>query len=476
MFEIYDRIPDTQAAELEYRRARLIGSPTTRVAPRGRWWRRRGAPLGLTASLSMQLLANERDTVGARDDDVLVPRSVAPLVGRVSELAVLLGVLDGAVQAAAAGVAIVGGDAGVGKTRLLGELIDAATARGSLVLVGHCVDLGDAPPPYLPFSEAFARLAIERPDLVDELLAAYPPITRLIPGRGSRSPDDRLDRGELFEAVLGALALLAGEGTRPVPGRGRALGRPGHPRPARVPVHPGRQRAAGHRRQLPQRRPAPPSPAAPDPGRSGRGCPPVSRIQLDPLPAADVRSLIQAIHPRSDRRRRPVQHRRRGPTGTRSSPRSCVAASEQCDDTQHLPWQLADLLLVRLDRLGDDARETRAGGCGRRAPGAAQHARRRRRPARRPPRRGAARRDRRARAATDHERSRLHLPARAAGRGRLRRPAAGRAGAAARSLRGSASPNIPNSAAPNSPGTRSPRTTSTPPMRRASKPVKRRCR
>ena len=44
MFEIYDRIPDTITAELEYRRSRLIGAPTTRVAPRGRWWRRRGVP------------------------------------------------------------------------------------------------------------------------------------------------------------------------------------------------------------------------------------------------------------------------------------------------------------------------------------------------------------------------------------------------------------------------------------------------
>jgi DNA-binding CsgD family transcriptional regulator len=34
-----------------------------------------------------------------------------------------------------------------------------------------------------------------------------------------------------------------------------------------------------------------------------------------------------------------------------------LAATLACDDTQQLPWQLADLLLVRLDRLGDTARE-----------------------------------------------------------------------------------------------------------------------
>src|SRR5689334_18374254 len=148
------------------------------------------------------------DGVRAPDHDVWVPRTVAPLVGRTTELATLVGVLDGAVEADAA-VGILGGDAGVGKTRLLTELVDTAVARDMTVLVGHCVDLGDTPPPYLPFSEAFARLAAEDRDAVDELVAAHPPIAGLLPGRGARGADDRLDRGELFEAVLATLADLA---------------------------------------------------------------------------------------------------------------------------------------------------------------------------------------------------------------------------------------------------------------------------
>jgi hypothetical protein len=41
MFEIFDLDPDAMTAELAYRRARLIGSPAARPAPRGRWLRHR---------------------------------------------------------------------------------------------------------------------------------------------------------------------------------------------------------------------------------------------------------------------------------------------------------------------------------------------------------------------------------------------------------------------------------------------------
>src|SRR5690242_8993628 len=95
--------------------------------------------------------------VGPLSDNQPVTRTVAPLVGRTAELAELVDLLDRVGQGGSA-AAVVGGDAGVGKTRLVAELVAQAAGRGALVLVGHCVDLGDAPPPYLPFTEAFARL------------------------------------------------------------------------------------------------------------------------------------------------------------------------------------------------------------------------------------------------------------------------------------------------------------------------------
>ena len=40
MHEIHDMRTDAMTAEVAYRRGVLLGTPS-RVAPRGRWWRRR---------------------------------------------------------------------------------------------------------------------------------------------------------------------------------------------------------------------------------------------------------------------------------------------------------------------------------------------------------------------------------------------------------------------------------------------------
>src|SRR3954447_8161286 len=80
-----------------------------------------------------------------------------PLVGRDDELQLLLD----AVRAAGEGrpaVVLLGGDAGVGKTRLLAQVV-ADPPPPATVLRGGCVDLGDVGLPYLPFVEAFADLA-----------------------------------------------------------------------------------------------------------------------------------------------------------------------------------------------------------------------------------------------------------------------------------------------------------------------------
>jgi hypothetical protein len=72
-----------------------------------------------------------------------------PIVGRDRELADLtrhLG-LEGEPQSRSL---LLAGDAGVGKTRLLAELIDRLTAAGWRTMVGHCLDFADTAPPYLP--------------------------------------------------------------------------------------------------------------------------------------------------------------------------------------------------------------------------------------------------------------------------------------------------------------------------------------
>ncbi|MCW2496088.1 AAA family ATPase [Jatrophihabitans sp.] len=282
-----------------------------------------------------------------------MPRTSAPLVGRSAELETLRASLGAAVEGRAS-VVVLGGDAGVGKTRLLAELVEVAGVLGMQHVVGHCVDLGDAPPPYLPFSEAFARIALDRPADIAALVTSHPAIERLLPGRGSRGVEDRVDRGELFESVLGAFAeLAAGQplvvliedvhwadmATRDLLGflftRLRS---------ERLSIVVSYRSDDLHRRH-PLRR------TLAEWARLAA----VERIQLDPLRTDDVRALLQSVAPSLVAERDVASILSRA-DGNAFFAEELAAAAEQCADPQHLPWQLADLLLVRLDRLTDDAR------------------------------------------------------------------------------------------------------------------------
>lgn len=124
-----------------------------------------------------------------------------PLVGRDDELQLLLSAVAAAAEGRPA-VVLLGGDAGVGKTRLLAQVVSEAP-EGTTVLRGGCVDLGDVGLPYLPFVEAFADLARELPAAVD-----VPGLGPLLPGAGAQGGE--LVRLQLFEAVVAALRA-AGE-------------------------------------------------------------------------------------------------------------------------------------------------------------------------------------------------------------------------------------------------------------------------
>jgi DNA-binding CsgD family transcriptional regulator len=139
-----------------------------------------------------------------------VPQS-RRLIGRGDELDRLLAVLDAAAQGQAGG-ALVGGDAGVGKTRLITELIDRARDRDCMVLVGQCVELGESMP-YLPLAEALwgATRDPATAPAVRDALRDRPVLARLLPDSASASPagDGELVRQQLFGAVLGLLGELA---------------------------------------------------------------------------------------------------------------------------------------------------------------------------------------------------------------------------------------------------------------------------
>ena len=140
------------------------------------------------------------------------------LVGRDGELRRLLGLLDDAAAGRPAH-ALISGDAGVGKTRLVAELTARATGRGFMVLSGRCAELGDSIP-YLPLADALrdgtAGPAASVPLL--DALASRPVLGRLLPDRATSSGDggdlSGLAQQQLFGAVLGLLAELAA--ARPV--------------------------------------------------------------------------------------------------------------------------------------------------------------------------------------------------------------------------------------------------------------------
>ncbi|WP_316247684.1 ATP-binding protein [Nonomuraea sp. PA05] len=121
------------------------------------------------------------------------------LVGRSTELAGLVRVLAAAGDGVA-GVALVGGDAGIGKTRLITELAGEARERGFNVLVGQCAELGDALP-YLPLADALRGAE----PVVREAAAAHPMLGQLLPGTES-APSAGLTQQRLFGSLLSLLA------------------------------------------------------------------------------------------------------------------------------------------------------------------------------------------------------------------------------------------------------------------------------
>ena len=83
--------------------------------------------------------------------------STAAFVGRAAELDALVG----AYSAAAAGrgtTALVGGEAGVGKSRLVAEAAAEARRHGARVLVGQCLDLEEGGLPYAPVVDILRTL------------------------------------------------------------------------------------------------------------------------------------------------------------------------------------------------------------------------------------------------------------------------------------------------------------------------------
>jgi DNA-binding CsgD family transcriptional regulator len=149
-------------------------------------------------------------------------------VGRTEELARLAAAGDRAAAGTPTAV-LVGGEAGVGKTRLVGEMVAAARAAGATVLLGGCVELGGEGVPFAPLVEALRGFVrdLDEPALarlvpgqarveLARLLPELGPATAAAVGAGERAavggdPGPWSEQGRLFELLLGLLERLADE-------------------------------------------------------------------------------------------------------------------------------------------------------------------------------------------------------------------------------------------------------------------------
>ncbi|HEX5900231.1 MAG TPA: AAA family ATPase [Solirubrobacteraceae bacterium] len=124
-------------------------------------------------------------------------------VGRERELAGLSAALERAADGRPA-VALVSGESGVGKTRLVAELAAGARAQGARVLTGDCVDLGDGELAYAPIVSALRGLDVGELDGAAGLAPLLPQLDP--PEAGAQSA---LSQGRVFELLLALLGRLA---------------------------------------------------------------------------------------------------------------------------------------------------------------------------------------------------------------------------------------------------------------------------
>jgi DNA-binding NarL/FixJ family response regulator len=280
------------------------------------------------------------------------------LVGRDTELEQLCDLLGIRERLDRPGVVLLSGDAGVGKTRLLMELRDRAHDEGWRVVAGHCLDFGDSALPYLPFSELLGRFDTELPEVVEQLSAAHPAIGRLQPGRRVRTSADApsdgergADRGELFEAVHALIDAAAAESplllviedthwadqsTRDLLGFlfTRSFTHP-------VALVASYRSDDLHRRHPLRRQVA-----------EWSRLQTVDRLVLSPLPDDAVRKLIAELAPELLGERELA-----GIIGRAEGNAFFVEELVASGAGAWVPDDLADLLLVRLDRLSDEARQ-----------------------------------------------------------------------------------------------------------------------
>ncbi|MBO9520680.1 MAG: AAA family ATPase [Nocardioidaceae bacterium] len=135
--------------------------------------------------------------------------SAAVMVGRETPLRTLREAFD-AVTGTDGRVAVVGGEAGAGKTRLVAELL--GTLGPARVLQGGCLELGEALMPLAPLAGILRQLGRDLGD--DEAAAlAGPDLAAFLPGRTGSAPETQWNgQSSMFGALRALLERLGEDG------------------------------------------------------------------------------------------------------------------------------------------------------------------------------------------------------------------------------------------------------------------------
>ncbi|MGO4427825.1 AAA family ATPase, partial [Streptomyces sp. MCAF7] len=111
---------------------------------------------------------------------------------------------------------LVGGEAGVGKSRFVDEFLTGAAAAGATTAVGGCVEIGVDGLPFAPVSTVLRSLRRKLGAELDRAVAGQEgELARLLPELGETARESREEdsRARLFELTVRLLERLAADRT-----------------------------------------------------------------------------------------------------------------------------------------------------------------------------------------------------------------------------------------------------------------------
>jgi DNA-binding CsgD family transcriptional regulator/tetratricopeptide (TPR) repeat protein len=110
------------------------------------------------------------------------------------------------------GFVLIGGESGVGKSRLMEEFAERVGASGARVIAGDCIDLGDAELPYAPLVGALREISAEEvAEIVPRGARGLSSVLPQLEGEDVDVEPSSLAQGRLFELLLSLLGGLGAE-------------------------------------------------------------------------------------------------------------------------------------------------------------------------------------------------------------------------------------------------------------------------